>query len=103
MGGAISAIAPDATAFADRDAASTLLITTMCINQDETNARIAWVRETWASLQPYCKPSTYINYMDQGDEDRTEVTYGSNLHRLVALKRKYDPDNVFQPTGSIQA
>ena len=103
MGGAIAQVAPDAMAFADRDAASTLLIATTWTNQDETDARIAWVRETWASLQPYCKPSTYINYMDEGDEDRTEATYGTNLHRLVAIKRKYDPDNIFQPTGSIQA
>ena len=102
MGGAITRVASDATAFADRDAASTLLITSAWTDPRETEARIGWVRETWAALQPYAKPSVFVNYMDQGDEDRTEATYGPNLRRLVAVKRTYDPENVFRSTANIR-
>ena len=102
MGGAISRVAPDATAFADRDAASTLLITTGGTDPGETEARIAWARETWNAFQPYAKASAYVNYLDQGDEHRTEAVYGPNFQRLVEVKRMYDPENIFQHNANIR-
>ena len=102
MGGAIAEIAPDATAFADRDAASTLLIATGWIDPAESEARIAWARETFDAAQPYAKPSAYINYMDQGDEYRTEAAYGPNYGRLVEIKRIYDPENLFRHNANIR-
>jgi FAD/FMN-containing dehydrogenase len=102
MGGAISRVAPGATAFADRDAASTLIIATGWTDSRESEARIAWARETWNAAQPYAKASAYVNYLDQGDEDRTEAVYGPNFPRLVAVKRAYDPDNVFRHNTNIR-
>ncbi len=102
MGGAIARIAPGATAFADRDAASTLLITTGWTDPAETEVRIAWARDTFEAVQPFSKPSAYINYMDQGDELRTEAAYGSNFGRLVEVKRIYDPDNLFRHNANIR-
>jgi hypothetical protein len=101
MGGAISRIAPDATAFADRDVASTLLIATGWTDQAESDARIAWARDTFGAVQPYAKASAYINYMDQGDEHRTEAAYGPNYQRLVQIKRIYDPENLFRHNANI--
>ena len=91
MGGAIAEIAPDATAFADRDAATTLLIATGWTDPAESEARIAWARETFEPAQPYAKPSAYINYMDQGDEHRTEAAYGPNYGRLVESSESTTP------------
>jgi FAD/FMN-containing dehydrogenase len=102
MGGAIARIAPDATAFADRDAASTLIIATGWVDPRETEARIAWARETWSAVQPYAKPSAYVNYLDQDDEHRTEAVYGVNFQRLVGVKGAYDPDNVFRHNANIR-
>ena len=65
MGGAVSRVAPDATAFVDRDVASTLLITSGWRGPHESAARIAWVRETWNAVQPFTKPSAYVNYLDR--------------------------------------
>src|SRR5829696_2047227 len=93
MGGAIARIAPEATAFADRDAASTLLIATGWTDPAESDARFAWARAAFAAAQPYAKPSAYINYLDQGDEHRTEAAYGPNFERLIQVKRSYDPEN----------
>jgi FAD/FMN-containing dehydrogenase len=101
MGGAIARVASDATAFADRDAASTLLIATGWADPRETEARVAWARETWSAAQPYAKASAYVNYLDQGDEQRTEAVYGANFGRLVEIKRAYDPDNVFRHNANI--
>jgi hypothetical protein len=102
MGGAIARVAPDATAFADRDAASTLLIATGWSDPRETEGRVAWARETWAAAQPHAKPSAYVNYLDQGEEDRTEAVYGANFGRLVEVKRIYDPENVFRHNANIR-
>jgi FAD/FMN-containing dehydrogenase len=102
MGGAIARVAPDATAFADRDAASTLLIATGWADPRETEARVAWARETWSAAQPYAKASAYVNYLDQGDEQRTEAVYGANFRRLVEIKRSYDPENVFHHNANIR-
>jgi FAD/FMN-containing dehydrogenase len=102
MGGAVARIAPDATAFADRDAASTLLITSGWHDPRESEARIAWVRETYTAIQPHARASAYVNYLDQGDEDRTEAVYGGNYQRLVEVKRHYDPENVFCHNANIR-
>ena len=97
-----SRVALDATAFADRDAASTLLIATGWADPRETEARVAWARETWNAVQPYAKTSAYVNYLDQGDEDRTEAVYGANYRRLVEVTRIYDPENIFGHNANIR-
>jgi FAD/FMN-containing dehydrogenase len=102
MGGAVARVAPGATAFADRDAASTLLITSGWRGPHESDARIAWVRETWGAVQAFTKPSAYVNYLDRGDEDRMAAVFGPNYQRLVAVKRIYDPDNVFCHNANIR-
>jgi FAD/FMN-containing dehydrogenase len=102
MGGAVARVAPDATAFADRDAASTLIIATGWVDPRETETRIAWARETWNAVQPYAKSSAYVNYLDQDDEHRTEAVYGPNLRRLVEVKRAYDPENLFRHNANIR-
>jgi FAD/FMN-containing dehydrogenase len=102
MGGAISRIAPDATAFADRDAASTLLITSGWTDPAESDARIAWARTTFAAAQPYSNPTVNINYLGQGDEDRVVAAFSSNYERLRQIKRIYDPDNMFRFNANIR-
>jgi FAD/FMN-containing dehydrogenase len=101
MGGAVARVVDSATAFADRDAACTYLVTSGWNDPAETETRIRWVRGTWEAVQGYAKASSYVNYMDQGDENRTEVAYGANFLRLVEIKRRYDPTNIFRSTANI--
>jgi hypothetical protein len=68
-------------------------------------ADVIWARELFAAWEPHLPRAVYVN--DLGDEggDRARSAYGANYARLVALKTKYDPTNVFRlnqniiPTG----
>jgi FAD/FMN-containing dehydrogenase len=61
-----------------------------------------WIRDAWTRLRPSSTGRTYINFQtsDEGD-DRIRATYGSNYERLVEIKRKYDPDNLFRVNRNI--
>ena len=58
---------------------------------------VAWTREAFASVQPYAAGRRYVGYLaaDDAGQDPVRAAYGRNYDRLVELKRKYDPDNLF--------
>jgi FAD binding domain-containing protein/berberine-like enzyme len=70
----------------------------------DTERCIRWARESWDALRPSYEPSAYVNAVDDvsgDDEDRVKSAYGSNYHRLVSLKSKYDPTNLFRLNANI--
>jgi FAD/FMN-containing dehydrogenase len=56
---------------------------------------IAWVEGLRTALLPFA-PGAYVNYVDERIPDPLRAYYGANLERLVQVKRRYDPDNVFR-------
>ena len=68
----------------------------------ETEANVAWVRETHAALKPHLTEAKWLNYLadDQGD-DAVRAAYGPNYERLREIKRRVDPDNVFRHNHNI--
>jgi FAD/FMN-containing dehydrogenase len=62
-----------------------------------------WIRESWTRLEPFTS-GNYINFQtpDEG-EDRIRASYGENYDRLLELKRKYDPDNLFRSNRNLEA
>jgi hypothetical protein len=62
-----------------------------------------WIRDAWERLRPFSTGGNYINFQT-ADEDETRVraTYGANFHRLVEVKKRYDPDNVFRVNRNIR-
>ena len=55
-----------------------------------------WVRNFWSALEPY-HTSVYVNFLMEEGEERTRQAYGARKYnRLKALKRRYDPDNLFR-------
>ena len=54
------------------------------------------------ALRRWSTGGTYVNYMSADDSSRIDAAYGSNLPRLVELKRRYDPDNVFHLNQNIR-
>ena len=71
-----------------------------CADTGEVEACIRWAREFWDAMQPHSTGSVYVNYLgrevDEG-ADRVKAAYGiEKYQRLVALKNKYDPTNLFR-------
>jgi len=65
------------------------------------NANIAWTNAAYESVRPWLSGSAYQGYADRGLSDWQRQYYGASLHRLRAIKRKYDPENVFRYPQSI--
>jgi FAD/FMN-containing dehydrogenase len=61
----------------------------------------AWIRDAWERLEPFTS-GNYINFQtaDEG-QDRIRASYGENYERLVELKRRYDPDNLFRSNRNL--
>jgi FAD/FMN-containing dehydrogenase len=102
LGGAVARVPEDATAFSHRSAQHNLnVVAAWAIDDPEPERHVTWVRETWEAMQPFAS-GTYVNFMSDEPADRLRVVYGPDKYnRLVALKRRYDPDNVFRHNQNI--
>jgi FAD/FMN-containing dehydrogenase len=103
-GGAINAIAPDATAFVHRNALCQLQLSAALpdpIDPSTLTAVQSWLAQTATALAPFSDGEAYQNYIDPTLTDWQQAYYGANLPRLVAVKQTYDPDNVFHSAQSI--
>ena len=100
--GAVTRVAPTATAVPHREAGWNLLIPSVWTDPADTEANIAWTKETHAALKPELSERRWLNYLgdDQGD-DAIRAAYGPNYDRLREIKRSYDPDNVFHLNHNI--
>ena len=54
------------------------------------------MRGFYDATVPYSEEGGYINFMSGDDQGRVRANYGANYDRLVEIKRKYDPDNMFR-------
>ncbi|MGH3134196.1 MAG: FAD-binding oxidoreductase [Gaiellaceae bacterium] len=101
-GGAVARVPADATAFGHRHAAYDVVIVTLWSDPTLTEPHVEWARGLWAALQPYAQDSVYVNYLGDEGEERIRAAYGEHYARLSALKRSYDPDNVFRNNQNIE-
>lgn len=102
LGGAIRDVPGDATAFPHRDARWLINIAGQWHEPGATDDEIAWVRGTFAALEPHLTGGAYSNFMEDDDADAAAVAYGSTLVRLQRIKAIYDPDNVFRLNQNIE-
>lgn len=65
---------------------------------DDEQRHLQWAQRVSQALAPYAFKGGYINLLDQAEQERVPLAFGSNYERLVDLKRKYDPDDVFDST-----
>jgi hypothetical protein len=61
-----------------------------------------WAREYWQALHPLSAGGGYVNFMMEEGQDRIKATYRDNYQRLVAVKSKYDPNNLFHVNQNIK-
>jgi hypothetical protein len=103
-GGAISRVAPGATAFVHRRAlASAQYVAEFPAGVATGTVRAAarWMNSWYASLRSYMSGEAYQNYIDPALADWAHAYYGANLPRLQKVKAKWDPDGVWRFAQSI--
>jgi FAD/FMN-containing dehydrogenase len=99
--GACHQVATDATAFAYRDANFATVIVGIWPDPAENDANIAWVRDYYDAVAPLSESGGYVNFMAGDDQGRVPDNYKANYDRLVEVKRKYDPGNLFHLNQNI--
>ncbi len=101
VGGAVSRVAPDATAVGDRQPGFEMSITVGWPPSDRDGERHrAWAREGWEALRPHGE-GVYANFISDEGAAGLEYAYGGRLGRLRALKDRYDPDNFFRMNNNV--
>jgi hypothetical protein len=101
LGGAISHVGEDETAFNARTAGHTININATTGSSEGFDRERDWSRNFWSELEPY-HTSAYVNFLMEEGEDRIRQAYGVKRYdRLQALKRTYDPDNFFRLNQNI--
>jgi FAD binding domain/Berberine and berberine like len=96
LGGARARVPDDATAFTGRSAGHTFNITGATETAEGFDVERDWVRRFWADLEPH-GTGAYVNFLMDEGPGRVRQAYGpQTLHRLRALKRRYDPANIFR-------
>jgi FAD/FMN-containing dehydrogenase len=101
INGACHRVGSDATAFAYRDATFATVIAGMWPDPAQNEANIQWVRDYYDATAPLSEAGGYVNFMSGDDQDRIEANYRGNYQRLVAVKREYDPGNLFHRNQNI--
>ena len=90
-----------ATAFPHRQPGYNLFLLTQWADPVDTQANIAWTRETFEALRPHLADRRYVNYMSADDSGFVHEAYGPNYSRLVEIKGRYDPHNLFRLNHNI--
>ena len=90
------------TAFSYRDANWGMVIVGVDPNPNNNMKTIAWAKEYSEALHPYTAGGAYINMMMDEGQERVKAAYRDNYARLVEIKTKYDPTNLFSVNQNIR-
>ena len=92
-------------AVSHRNAEYVIAINTGWADPHDTDKQIQWTRDLWTAIRPFSSGGVYVNFLSADDgEDRARAAYGgaAKFERLAQLKRKYDPQNLFQVNKNIK-
>jgi FAD/FMN-containing dehydrogenase len=101
--GQIQRVPKDAMAFDHRDENFEMSIIARWKDPQQDVANMQWARDTWTAAQPYARATVYANHLAADETpERVRAGYGSGKYdKLVALKSRYDPDNLFRSNHNI--
>jgi hypothetical protein len=102
INGACNRVSSDATAFAYRDAKFATVIAGMWQDPADNKNNIKWVKDYYKALEPHSLSGGYVNFMAEDDQGRIRDNYKGNYDRLVSIKKKYDPGNLFHMNQNIK-
>ena len=92
------------TAYAHRAVLCNLVLIAQWLDPGESERHVGWTRELWQALRPYGTGGIYVNNMAEHEDgaDQVRAAYGANYQRLAALKKQYDPANLFRHNQNIK-
>ena len=100
--GAATRVPADATAFGLRSAQWDVNIIGQWADASESPQHIAWAKDNWAAFEPLISSAAYVNHISADDSvEKVRASYGPHLDRLTAVKRQYDPANIFRLNANI--
>jgi FAD/FMN-containing dehydrogenase len=105
VGNAAKRVDPEEAAFSHRDAQYEWAAFSAWLDPGESEIHIRWAREFSEAMQPFTLGRDYVNQIGTEAEegaDRIRAAYGASYQRLVALKNKYDPSNLFRYNQNIK-
>ena len=101
--GAVHRVGKGETAWRARDATWSMVIAGIDSNPQQAGALTRWGRAYWEAVHKFNPGGAYVNFMmDDEGEARVKASYGDNYPRLAAIKKKYDPANLFRVNQNIQ-
>jgi FAD/FMN-containing dehydrogenase len=102
LGGAVARVGDHETAFSGRGTAFDVAVTAVWSDPAESPRHRRWADDAWAALRPHTR-GVYVNELGNEGGARVREAYGlPTYRRLAALKRAYDPDNVFRLNHNIR-
>jgi FAD/FMN-containing dehydrogenase len=103
LGGAMGRVPAGETAFVHRAAPFDLIVIAGGFRPEEAERNVQWARRTSDAMRPFMSGAAYVNYLDaDAGAEAIKAAYGSAYDRLVALKRRYDPNNIFRLNQNIR-
>ena len=102
INGAAGRVSRQETAWNYRDANWTQVMVGVDPDPANNEKTISWTKSYWDALHPYSAGGAYVNFMMDEGEERVKATYGDNYTRLVEIKNKYDPENLFRVNQNIR-
>jgi FAD/FMN-containing dehydrogenase len=103
LGGAIQDVASEASPIAHREAAYLVGIESNWEDPADDVTNVAWAREAQTRLAPFSTGGSYLNFEDLDETARIEASHAGNFARLVEVKHKYDPNNLFRSRKGLVA
>jgi FAD/FMN-containing dehydrogenase len=101
LGGKANAPLPGATAYPHRNVMFAMNVHARWTDPADDTRCVAWAREFFKAVTPFAAGSVYINFMTQEEGARIHEAYGPNYDRLVQVKNRYDPRNLFRYNHNI--
>jgi FAD/FMN-containing dehydrogenase len=103
LGGAVSRVAEGETAVSRRHVPFMVNLLSAWPDPADSAGNLQWTRKLWARLQPLTQSGVYVNFLGDEGEERVRAAYGATIYdRLVKLKNRYDPHNLFRVNQNIR-
>ncbi|MCB0748785.1 MAG: BBE domain-containing protein, partial [Ignavibacteriae bacterium] len=102
ISGAASRVGKEETPWAYRDAKYAGVIVGVDPSPSNASKITNWCKDYWEALHPYSSGGAYSNFMMDEGQERVKASYKGNYDRLVTIKNKYDPKNLFRVNQNIK-